>query len=238
MAEADGGGIKGQIEMAIKTKLASDLFRQKWFRELKPEHKLLWLHLTLESNIVGVFEIDADSWAFFIGARVTAEDAFCRFGNRIQRIPGHGDKGIVVGKLDYQASFGKNSAQWRWVEKELEAVGLTYGKLCEMRTHEDEQLEFDFAADNPAKDTKPKNAEKDSRRIIPPKPEWIAEYVAANGYKVDAGRFFDFYESKGWKVGKNAMKDWQAAVRTWERDGEKKQARPAAAINQSLRRKF
>ena len=53
--------------MAVKTKIASDLFRQKWFRELRPEYKLLWLFLMVESNIVGVFEIDAASWSFFIG---------------------------------------------------------------------------------------------------------------------------------------------------------------------------
>ena len=35
---------------------------------------------------------------------------------------------------------------------------------------------------------------------------------------VDAQRFVDFYASKGWKVGNQPMKDWRAAVRTWERD--------------------
>ncbi len=29
-------------------------------------------------------------------------------------------------------------------------------------------------------------------------------------------KFFNFYESNGWKVGKNAMKDWKASIRTWE----------------------
>jgi hypothetical protein len=35
---------------------------------------------------------------------------------------------------------------------------------------------------------------------------------------VDPERFFAYYESNGWKVGRNAMKDWRAAVRTWERN--------------------
>lgn len=35
---------------------------------------------------------------------------------------------------------------------------------------------------------------------------------------IDAEEFFDFYESKGWYVGKNKMKDWKACVRTWERN--------------------
>ena len=36
---------------------------------------------------------------------------------------------------------------------------------------------------------------------------------------VNAEQFYDYYESNGWKVGKNAMKDWKACVRTWERNG-------------------
>ena len=38
---------------------------------------------------------------------------------------------------------------------------------------------------------------------------------------VDAKTFVDFYESKGWKIGKNPMKDWKAAVRTWEKKDNK-----------------
>ena len=37
------------------------------------------------------------------------------------------------------------------------------------------------------------------------------------GYSVDAETFFDFYEAKGWRVGKDSMKDWKAAVRTWQK---------------------
>jgi hypothetical protein len=41
---------------------------------------------------------------------------------------------------------------------------------------------------------------------------------------VDPERFVDFYTSNGWKVGKNSMKDWKAAVRAWEKD-DKPQAK-------------
>lgn len=44
----------------------------------------------------------------------------------------------------------------------------------------------------------------------------IEGYCRERGNRVDAAKFFDFYEAKGWKIGKNAMKDWKAAVRTWE----------------------
>lgn len=57
--------------------------------------------------------------------------------------------------------------------------------------------------------------EKSQKRFCPPTIEEIDSYVKAKGYKVNAERFFYFYESKGWKVGKNKMKSWKASVATW-----------------------
>ena len=55
------------------------------------------------------------------------------------------------------------------------------------------------------------------RRFTPPSLEEVRDYCRERGNTVDPGKFIDFYESKGWMVGKNKMKDWKAAVRTWER---------------------
>lgn len=54
-------------------------------------------------------------------------------------------------------------------------------------------------------------------RFSPPTPEEVREYCAEKGYTLDAERFVDYYISNGWMVGKNRMKDWKAAVRTWSR---------------------
>lgn len=65
----------------------------------------------------------------------------------------------------------------------------------------------------------PKNTGK-QKRFIPPTVEDVRAYCEQRGNGVDPERFIDFYESKGWVVGKSPMKDWKAAVRTWEqRDG-------------------
>ena len=45
----------------------------------------------------------------------------------------------------------------------------------------------------------------------------MKDYIQKNSYSVDASTFIDFYTSKGWMVGSNKMKDWKAAVRTWQR---------------------
>lgn len=56
-----------------------------------------------------------------------------------------------------------------------------------------------------------------STRFVPPTLEQVQEYCRERHNNVDAERFIDFYESKGWMVGKNKMKSWKACVRTWEK---------------------
>ena len=63
---------------------------------------------------------------------------------------------------------------------------------------------------------------KESCRFLPPTVDDVKAYCQERNSTVDAERFVDFYSSKGWKVGSQPMKDWKAAVRTWEkRDGGK-----------------
>lgn len=65
-------------------------------------------------------------------------------------------------------------------------------------------------------DIKKESIEKSSR-FSPPTQQEVEEYCKEKGYTIDSERFIDFYESKGWMVGKNKMKDWRAAVRNWNR---------------------
>jgi hypothetical protein len=62
--------------------------------------------------------------------------------------------------------------------------------------------------------------EKNERNIVPPTFEMIKNYSIKRESNVNENRFFDFYQSKNWMVGKNKMKDWQAAFRTWEQTKE------------------
>lgn len=52
--------------------------------------------------------------------------------------------------------------------------------------------------------------------FIRPTAERVDDYCRERGNGITGAEFVDFYESKGWMVGKNRMKDWRAAVRTWE----------------------
>lgn len=57
------------------------------------------------------------------------------------------------------------------------------------------------------------------KKFVPPTVEEVAAYCLERKNKVDAAYFVDHYTSNGWKVGKQNMKDWKAAVRTWEKNG-------------------
>lgn len=57
---------------------------------------------------------------------------------------------------------------------------------------------------------------KEKKRFCKPTIEEIQLYCEERNNNVDATTFYDFYESKGWKVGTTPMKDWKACVRTWE----------------------
>lgn len=65
-----------------------------------------------------------------------------------------------------------------------------------------------------------------SKRFVPPTPEEVNTYCRERNNGIDGSEFCDFYTSKGWKVGKNPMKDWKAAVRTWERSRKQNAPQP------------
>ena len=69
-----------------------------------------------------------------------------------------------------------------------------------------------------------------TKRFIPPTVDEVMEYCQERGNAIDPQRFVDHYTSNGWMVGKNKMKDWKAAVRTWEQK-ERQYTRPAAPKN-------
>lgn len=61
------------------------------------------------------------------------------------------------------------------------------------------------------------NIDNKGKRFVKPSLDEVRAYCRERGNSVDPEAFCDFYESKGWKVGNQPMKDWQAAVRTWEK---------------------
>ena len=98
-----------------------------------------------------------------------------------------------------------------------------FKKLALTKYTEEEVREFEIehsCHENPVdvclndikRQPKPKTA-----RFVKPTLEQVQDYCKERNNTVDAEKFMNYYESNGWKVGKNPMKDWKATVRTWER---------------------
>ena len=61
------------------------------------------------------------------------------------------------------------------------------------------------------------------KRFVKPTLEEVRDYCNEKHYNVNPEHFIDYYESNGWKVGRNSMKDWKAAVRNWARRDKENQ---------------
>ena len=75
--------------------------------------------------------------------------------------------------------------------------------------------------------------EKRAHTFFKPTIDDVKLYCLKRDNKLDADRFCDYYESNGWKVGNSPMKDWKAAIRTWERTETKKE-KPMSKIDKQL----
>lgn len=117
------------------------------------------------------------------------------------------------------------------------AIGDAYFTICPTGQIDLPSEENAFAPQGkpiPYINTDNKLKEKDTnvsqKKFVRPTVEEVRAYCDERHNNVNPEAFIDFYESKGWMVGKNHMKDWRAAVRTWEKTDRERNA-PKKSIN-------
>ena len=100
-------------------------------------------------------------------------------------------------------------------------------QLCngEIEKELEKEKELDKEIDNKCASTKQKR-----KRFVKPTISDIEQYCSEKNISINAQQFIDYYESNGWKVGRNSMKDWQATVRRWASNnyGKKKSSKDNA----------
>lgn len=89
-------------------------------------------------------------------------------------------------------------------------------QLCNGEIEKEKEIEKELEIEL---DTKANKSPTKAKRFVKPTLSEIEQYCIERKNNVNAEQFYDYYESNGWKVGKNSMKDWKACVRTWERNG-------------------
>lgn len=73
-------------------------------------------------------------------------------------------------------------------------------------------------SEEPSLETEPKAEEPKQKKFNKPTVEEVAAYCQERNNEVNAEKFCSYYAAQGWKVGNHPMKDWKAAVRTWEQN--------------------
>ena len=131
--------------------------------------------------------------------------------------------------LDIQNFIGKGSTEAdrqrlydRRISEERKQNKLTQSRnleeICKKSTPEIEiELEKDIEIEKEINSSASTTTKR--KRFEKPTLSQITQYCLERNNNVNAEQFYDYYESNGWKVGKNSMKDWKACVRTWERNG-------------------
>ena len=190
----------------------TDKWKKRFIRELKPKHKLLWLYILDDCNHAGIWEIDLDVASIRVGEAVGYKDLDV-FGNKIIMFDNN-EKCFIPDFIDFQyGELNPNSNVHKSVILLLSRYNLE-GYMKGTQTPPEPII------DKPAK------------RFKKPTVEDVSLYCQSRNNLVDAEKFFDFYSSNGWKVGKNAMKDWKAAVRTWEKNSTTEKTK--SKVEQSL----
>lgn len=129
------------------------------------------------------------------------------------------------------ADIDRNAEKYRQtVERNRKNVQKRWGKCDTTGMRVDTQSNTNLKPEILNSKQKPQNgggmADRPPRaaRFTPPTVDEVKAYCQERGNSVDPERFVDFYESKGWLVGKSKMRDWHAAVRSWERSDSQQKA--------------
>lgn len=101
--------------------------------------------------------------------------------------------------------------------KEVENIPPKIELELELKKELELELELDKEIEIKEKE---QNKQTKTKRFTKPTLEEVEQYCSERKNSIDAQTFIDYYESKGWLVGKTPMKDWKAAIRNWERRKE------------------
>ena len=188
----------------------TDKWKKRFLRELKPQHKLLWFYILDDCNHAGIWDVDIEVASIRVGEELIYDMLPQAFLDKIV-IFDNGDKWFIPEFIEFQ--YGELNPTSN-VHKSVIALldkynleGYMKGSQGVQSTLKDKDKDKDIV-----------KAKVKVKRFTKPTIEEVVDYCNERNNDVDAEKFYDYYSSNGWKVGKNSMKDWKASVRTWEKN--------------------
>jgi hypothetical protein len=187
----------------------TDKWKKRFIKNLDYGNKLLWLYMLDDCNHAGIWDIDLEVASIRIGLEVDISD-LNKFDDKIV-IFDNGEKVFIPDFIDFQyGELNPNSNVHKSVIALLDKYnlqGYMKGSQGVENTLQDKDKDKDIV-----------KVKAKVKRFVKPKIEEIIDYCEERQNNVDAEKFYDYYSSNGWRVGKNPMKDWKASVRTWEKN--------------------
>tara|TARA_R110001606_G_scaffold81957_1_gene188385 strand:+ start:252 stop:881 length:630 start_codon:yes stop_codon:yes gene_type:complete len=181
----------------------TEKWKKGFIRSLPPSYKLLWLYMLDDCDNAGVWQVEVEVASIRIGTKLNEKEALKLFGDTVISFD-EGTKWFIKEFVKFQqgvnhiAELNSNSNPHKSILRLVEQY-----KLLELEDNPKEYIE------------EVKEAKKNSR-FVRPTIEDVDSYCIERKNKVDSVKFVNFYDSNGWRVGKNPMKDWRACIRSWE----------------------
>lgn len=168
----------------------TDIWEKEWYMSLNPKLKCLVSYVRDKCDIAGIWKPNFMLASYVIGEKVTEEELLLI------------DEGRQFEKLDSYKIICVDFVKFQY-GSELNPSSPIHRKVIDIL----EKNAVDF------------NIKEGTSRVTKPTYEMVfnkmKESIDEGNAKIQASKFINYYESNGWKVGKNAMKSWEAAVRSW-----------------------
>lgn len=231
--------------MAQLRSVNTKFWEDPWVESLGVSEKLLFIYLLTNphANLAGIYEVSIKRICFETGLdKKTVSNvlkSFERVGKvfyidetfiflpnwlKNQSLNSNMKKGVVkiFSELPKQVKINVLGNDYQTLLKDYQTLRNTLLKY-------EGEIEYEEKEEREDEDSK-----KPPKRFTPPTLDEVKAYCKERNNNVDPERWFDFYESKGWMVGKNNMKNWKAAVRTWEKSDNKNNQKES--IKEAFRR--
>lgn len=208
---------------------ATEKWDDPWFCSLSPEYKLFWIYLCDNCNSAGIWNVNWPLVKFHIWQ---VEFDLKSFGGRIIKLSE--EKWFIKGfvlfqqKISSLKALNQDNNAHKSIIQILKKEGIIDVNCCEITIEgvSSPLLGASEGLGSPPGIVKVKVNKRTTYNIdtkfIPPIFGDVQAFCSAHKISIDIARFIDFYQSKGWMVGKTKMKDWKASVRNWARSGNDK----------------
>jgi hypothetical protein len=182
----------------------TDKWKKGFIKNLPAKYKLLWLYILDDCNHAGIWDTDFEVASIRIGSKINEKEAAQVLAEQI-KIFDDGNKWFIPKFIDFQ--YGQ-------LNENVNAHKSVIKLLDKYDVYNIEGISPVDVAGFEGEISKPVKF----KRFKKPTIQEVNEYCVERNNSVNPESFIDFYESNGWKVGKNPMKDWKACVRTWEKN--------------------